>query len=205
MLHPISDSIQLHREKCSLYVLSMSTPLHIDRIVPGCWQAPIDSTEAHSIEANIALDHLSHCGLGSAAPGDASLPGRLGRGSDVRLGTADTVPASMNLEFIGPCFLQEVDAFLKKTGIKPQGFGEKAMRGPGFVLRPGRGRSPMFGTDRKMSAWMANTASAVEPGAGLGRGRRHACCGRCGRTHGRKKWTRTPSSYLPRGWRNTWA
>ena len=164
----------------------MSTPLHIDRITPGSRQAPIDS-----IEAFVAREHLSHCALGSAVPGVASIPGRLGRGSDVRLGTADTVPAAMDLEFIGPCFLQEVDAFLKKTGIKPQRFGEKAMSGPGFVLRPGRGRSSTLGTDQKMSALMANTASAVEPGAGLGRERRRACCGRCGRTHGREKWTRT--------------
>ena len=183
----------------------MSTSLHIDRIAPGSRQALLDGTEAHSIEALVAREHLSRSTLGSALPGDASFPGRLGRGSDVRPGTADTIPASMNVEPVGPCFLQEAEAFLEETGVEPQGFGEKAMRGPGFVLRPGRGRSPTFGTDRKMSAWMANTASAVESGSGLGRGRRHACCGRWGRTHGRKKWTRTPSSYPPRGWRSTWA
>ena len=178
----------------------MSTSLHIDRIAPGSRQALFDS-----IEASVAREHRSRSTLGGAVPGNASLPGRLGRGSDVRLGTADTVPAAMNLEFNGPCFLQEVDAFLKKTGIKPQRFGERAMSGPGFVLRPGRGRSSTLGTDQEMSALMANTAGAVEPGAGLGRERRRACCGRCGRTHGREKWTRTLSSYPPRGWRSTWA
>ena len=183
----------------------MSTSLHIDRITPGSWQAPINSTEAHSIEALVAREHLSRSALGSVLLGDASCPGRRGRGSDVRFGTADTIPASMNVEPIGPRFLREAEAFLEETGVELQRFGEKAMRGPGFVLRPGRGRSPTFGTDRKMSAWMANTASAVESGSGLGRGRRHACCGRWGRTHGRKKWTRTPSSYPPRGWRSTWA
>ncbi len=183
----------------------MGTSLHIDRIAPGSRQALLDSTKAHSIEALVAREHLSRSTLGSALPGDASCSGRLGRGSDVRLGTADTIPASMNVEPVGPCFLQEAEALLEETGVEPQGFGEKAMRGPGFVLRPGRGRSPTSGTDRKMSALMANTASAVESGSGLGRGRRHACCGRWGRTHGRKKWTRTPSSYPPKGWRSTWA
>ena len=183
----------------------MGTSLHIDRVTRSSRQASIDGTEAHRIEMHIALDYLSHCALGSAVPGDASLPGRPGRSLDVRLGTADTVPAAMNLELIGPCFLREFDAFLEETGIEPQRFGERAMSGPGFVLRPGRGRSPTPGTDQEMSALMANTASAVEPGAGLCRGRRHACCGRCGRTHGRKKWTRKLSSYPPRGWRSTWA
>ena len=169
----------------------MGTSLHIDRVTRSSRQASIDGTEAHSIEMHIALDHLSHCGLGSAAPGDASFPGRLGRGSDVRLGTADTVPAAMNLEPIGPCFLQEVEALIEETGIKPQRFGERAMSGPGFVLKPGRERFPTLGTDDKASASMANTASAVEPGAGLGRGRRGGHSGRCDMTHGREKWTRT--------------
>ncbi len=96
----------------------MSTPLHIDRIAPGSRQALLDSIEAH-----IAREHLSHCALGSAAPGDASCPGRLGRVLDVRLGTADTVPASTHLEPIGSHFLQEVETFLEVTGIKPHGFG----------------------------------------------------------------------------------
>ena len=183
----------------------MGTSLHIDRVTRSSRQASIDGTEAHRIEMHIALDHLSHCGLGSAAPGDASFPGRLGRGSDVRPGTTDTVPVSTNLEPIGTRFLREVDALLEETGIEPQRFGERAMSGPGFVLRLGWGRSPTPGTHDKVDALMANTASAVEPGAGLGRGRCHACCGRCGRTHGRKKWTRKLSSYPPRGWRNTWA
>ncbi len=183
----------------------MSTSLHIDRITPGSWQAPIDSTEAHSIEANIDSKKLWYCALGSAVPGDASCSGRLGRGLDVRLGTADTVPASMNLEPVGSCFLREAEALIEETGIKAKRLGEKAMSSPGFVLRPGRGRVPTPGTDHRVGALMANTASAVEPGAGLGRGRRHACCGRCVRTHGRKKWTRTLSSYPPRGWRSTWA
>jgi hypothetical protein len=164
----------------------MSTPLHIDGISPGSRQAL-----PGSIKAFVAREHLSHCALGSAVPGDASFPDRLGRGSDVRLGAAGTVPGAMNLEFIGANFLQEVDAFLKKTGIEPQGLGEKAMSGPGFVLRPGRGRSPTLVTDDRVGSLMANTASAVEPGAGLCRGRRDGHSGRCDMTHGREKWTRT--------------
>ena len=144
----------------------MSTSLHIDRVTQGSRQALIDS-----IEAFLAREHLSHCALGSAAIGDVSCPGRLGRGSKVRLGTADTVPASIILEPIGPCFLQKVDAFLEETRIKPLGFGERAMSGPSFVLRLGRGRSLTLGTDQKVGARMANTAGAVEPGASLGRGR----------------------------------
>ena len=165
----------------------MGTSLHIDRVTRSSRQASIDGTEPHSIEMYIVLDHLSHCGLGSAVPGDASFPGRFGRGPDVRLGPAGTVPASMNGEPIGARFLREFDALLEETGIEPQGFGERAMSGPGFVLRPGRGRSLRLGTDRKVGARMANAASAVEPDAGLCRGRRDGRSGRCDMTHGREK------------------
>ena len=160
----------------------MSTSLHIDRINPGSRRALLDS-----IEALVAREHLSRSALGSAVPGDASCPGRLGRGSDVRLGTAGTVPASMNVEPIGSRVLREFDALLEETGIEPQGFGERAMSGPDFVLRPGRGRSPTLGTDDKAGGLMANTASAMEPGAGLCRGRRDGHSGRCDMTHGREK------------------
>ena len=144
----------------------MSTSLHIDRITPGSRRAPIAS-----IEALVARGHLSRSALGSAVPGDASFPGRLGRGSDVRLGTAGTVTAPMNVKPIGARFLREFDALLEETGIRPQGFGERAMSGPGFVLRPGRGRSLRLGTDRKVGARMANAArrwSQVPASAGDG-------------------------------------
>ena len=160
----------------------MSTSRHIDRITPGSRRAPIDS-----IEAFVARERLSRSALGSAVPGNASFPDRLGRGSEIRLGTAGTVPASMNVEPIGSRFLREFDALLEETGIEPQGFGERAMSGSGFVLRPGRGRPPTLGTDDKVGARMAKTASAVEPGAGLCRGRRDGHSGRCDMTHGREK------------------
>ena len=135
----------------------MSISPHNDGIAPGSRQALIDN-----IEAYIAREQLSRRAFGAAALGDASFLGRLGRGSDVRLGTADKVLAYMNLEPIGPRFLQEVEAFLEVTGIKPHVLGEQALGDPSFVLRLEQGRSPMLGTVDKVSAWMADNASAAE-------------------------------------------
>ena len=126
-------------------------------ISPSSRQALIDT-----IEAYIAREQLSCCAFGAAALGDASFLGRLGRGSDVRLGTADRVMAYMNLEPIGPRFLREIEAFLKVTGIKPHVLGEMALGDPSFVLRLGQGRSPTLGTVDRVSAWMADHASAAE-------------------------------------------
>ena len=85
----------------------MSTSLHIDRIAPGGHRALIGSIEAH-----VAREHLPHCALCSVAIGDASCPGRFGRGPDVRPGTADTVPVSRKLEPIGLRFPEEAEASL---------------------------------------------------------------------------------------------
>ena len=128
-----------------------------DGIAPSSRQALIDN-----IKAYLAREQLSRRAFGAAALGDASFLGRLGRGSDVRLGTADKVLAYMNLELIGPRFLQEVEAFLEVTGIKPHVLGEQALGDPSFVLRLEQGRSPMLGTVDKVSAWMADNASAAE-------------------------------------------
>lgn len=117
-------------------------------------------TEA--IEAHIAREQLSRSGFGKAALNDASFLGRLGRGSDVRLGTADKVLACMNLEVIGPRFLRRVEAFLKVTGIRPHVLGKDALGDPSFVLRLGKGRSPTLGTVDKVSDWMAANASPAE-------------------------------------------
>ena len=114
------------------------------------------------IEVHVAREQLSRCGFGTVALGDASFPGRLGRGSDVRLGTADKVLACMNLEAIGPSFLRRVEAFLKVTGIKPHVLGKDALGDPGFVLRLERGRSPTLGTVDKVSDWMADNSSPAE-------------------------------------------
>ena len=126
-------------------------------ISPSSRQALIDT-----IKAYIAREQLSCCAFGAAALGDASFLGRLGRGSDVRLGTADKVLAYMNLEPIGPRFLREIEAFLEVTGIKPHVLGEQALGDPSFVLRLERGRSPTLGTIDKVGAWMADAASAAE-------------------------------------------
>ena len=135
----------------------MSISLHNNGITPGSRQALIDN-----IKTYIAREQLSRRAFGAAALGDASFLGRLGRGSDVRLGTADKVLAYMNLEPIGPRFLREVEAFLEVTGIKPHVLGEQALGDPSFVLRLERGRSPTLGTIDKVGAWMADNASAAE-------------------------------------------
>ena len=135
----------------------MSISPHNDGIAPSSRQALIDN-----IKAYIAREQLSRRAFGAAALGDASFLGRLGRGSDVRVGTADKVLAYMNLEPIGPRFLQEVEAFLEVTGIRPHVLGEQALGDPSFVLRLEQGRSPMLGTVDKVSAWMADNASVAE-------------------------------------------
>ena len=135
----------------------MSISPNSDGNTPGSRQALIDT-----IEAYIAREQLSCCAFGAAALGDASFLGRLGRGSDVRLGTADRVLAYMNLEPIGPRFLREIETFLKVTGIKPHFLGEQALGDPSFVLRLRQGRSPTLGTVDKVGAWMADNASAAE-------------------------------------------
>lgn len=117
-------------------------------------------TEA--IEAYVAREQLSRCGFGKAALNDASFLGRLGRGPNVRLGTADKVLACMNLDEIGPRFLRRVDAFLKVTGIKAHVLGRGALNDPSFVLGLGKGRSPTLGTVDKVSDWMAANASPAE-------------------------------------------
>ena len=129
----------------------MSISPHNDGIAPSSLQALIDT-----IEAYIAREQLSRCAFGAAALGDASFLGRLVRGSDVRLQTADKVLAYMNLEPIGPRFLREIEAFLKVTGIKPHFLGEQALGDPSFVLRLEQGRSPTLGTVDRVRAWMAD-------------------------------------------------
>ena len=102
------------------------------------------------IEAYVAREQLSRCAFGAAALGDASFLGRLGRGSGVRLGTADKALAYMTLETVGPRFLRRVEAFLKVTGIKPHVLGKEALDDPSFVLRLEKGHSPTLGTVDKV-------------------------------------------------------
>ena len=132
----------------------MSTAQQNRRITTSSLRALMEA-----IEAYIAREQLTRCGFGTAALGDASFPGRLGRGSDVYPGTADKVLACMNLEAIGPRFLRRVEAFVKVTGIKPHVLGKDAPGDPSFVLRLERGRSPTLDTVDRVSDWMADNSS----------------------------------------------
>ena len=135
----------------------MSIAPHDHGITAGNRRALIGNCEVH-----IAREQFSRCASGALARGNASFSGRLGRGSDVRPGTADSMPACMNPELIGRRSLQEVEAYLEATGIGPRRFGGRAMSGPGFVLRLGRGRSPAPGAVDRVGARMAENASAAE-------------------------------------------
>ena len=138
----------------------MSTALQDHRTTQGSLQALSDAIEAH-----IARKKLSRCAFGAAAHGGASFPGRPGRGSDVRLGTADKVLACMNLETIGPRFVRRVEAFLKVTGMEPHVLGREALGDLGFVLRLGKGRSPNLGTvDKASPARLEAVRTAIEDG-----------------------------------------
>ncbi len=135
----------------------MITASNHDRTTPSSLQALVDTVEAY-----IAREKLSRTGFGLAALGGASILGRLSRGSDVRLDTADKVLACMKLEPIGPRFLRRLDAFLKVTGIKPHMLGEEAPGEPSFVLRLETGRSPMLRTVDKVDSWIGDNASPAE-------------------------------------------
>ena len=126
-----------------------------------------DSRQAlvEAIEVYIAREGLTRTGFGAAALDDPSFLGRLGRGSDMRLCTADKVLAFLGKETIGPRFRREVEAFLSVTRIKPHLFGEEAVGDPTFVARLRRGRSPGLATVDRVGAWMAETASAAEMAA----------------------------------------
>ena len=123
-----------------------------------------DSRQAliDAIKAYIARKKLTRTGFGRDALSDGSFLARLGRGSDVRLDTADKVLSFMKMAPIGPRFLCEIKAFLKVTRMKPHLFGEGAMRDPTFVLRLERGRSSMLATVDRVRAFMAANASAAE-------------------------------------------
>ena len=138
----------------------MSTSRQNHRTAPSSLQALIDT-----IEACIARERLSRCAIGTAALGDAAYLGRLGRRSDMRLGTADKVLACMNLETIGPRFVRRVEALMKVTGIEPHVLGEEALGDPGLVLRLENGRSPTLGTvDKASPARLEAARAAIEDG-----------------------------------------
>lgn len=126
--------------------------------------APPDSRRAltEAIEVHLARSGLTRTGFGRTALGDASFLGRIARGSDVRLGTADRVLVFMGLEPAGPRFRREVEVFMAVTRTKPHLLGEQAMGDPSFVVRLLRGRSATLATVDRVRAWMAAQASAAE-------------------------------------------
>ena len=69
-----------------------------------------------AIEAHIARKGMTPTGFGAAALKDPSFMGRLDRGSDMCLHTADKVLAFLGFEPIGPRFRSEVKAFLSVMG-----------------------------------------------------------------------------------------
>ena len=135
----------------------MSTALQDHRITTSTFKALVGNIEAH-----IASEQLSRTGFGKAAFGDASFLGRFGRGSDVRLGTAEKVLAGMNLEPIHPRFARRVETFLEVIGNEPHILSKEAPGDPGFVLRLERGRSPTLGTVDRVGDWMADEPRPAE-------------------------------------------
>lgn len=118
-----------------------------------------------AIEAHIARKGMTRTGFGAAALKDRSFMGRLDRGSDMCLGTADKVLEFLGFEPIGPRFRSEVKAFLSVTRTKPHHFGEGAVRDPTFETRLRGGRSPRLATVDRVRAWMAETADAADMAA----------------------------------------
>ena len=125
--------------------------------VPGSRQALIDAIEAH-----IARESLTRTGFGRAAVDDGSFLGRLDRGSDMRLETADKVLAFLGEEPMGPRFLREIEAWLGATRTKPHLLGRQALGDPTFVLRLSRGRSPTLRTFDRVRAFMTANARTAE-------------------------------------------
>ncbi len=138
----------------------METPTHSTPEITDSRQAVVDA-----IEAYIAREQLTRTGFGAAALKDPSFLGRLDRGSDMCLCTADKVLAFMGMEPIGPRFRSEVKAFLRVTRTKPHLFGEEAVNDPTFVTRLRRDRSPWLSTVDRVRAWMAENASEAEMAA----------------------------------------
>ena len=125
--------------------------------IPNSRQALIDAIEAH-----IAREQLTRTGFGRAAVDDGSFLGRLDRGSDMRLDTADKVLAFLGEEPMGPRFLREIEAWLRVTGTKRHLLGRQALGDPTFVLRLERGRSPTLATVDRVRAFMAANARTAE-------------------------------------------
>ena len=135
----------------------MNTPTHIPAQTGSARQALLEV-----IEAYIARTGMTRTGFGRAALGDACFLGRMARGSDVLLRTADRALAFMGEPPFGPRFLGEVEAFMAVTRTKAHLFGDLALGDPSFVPRLRRGRSATLATCDRVRAWMAGNTSAAE-------------------------------------------
>lgn len=134
------------------------------RTASDCYPNGPDSRQAliAAIEAHIVREKLTRTGFGREAVDDGSFLGRLDRGSDMRLATADKVLAFLGREPMGPGFLREVKAWLRVTRTKPHLLGRQALGDPTFVLRLSRGRSPTLRTFDRVRAFMAANARTAE-------------------------------------------
>lgn len=135
----------------------MDTWTETNGVAPDSRQALIDA-----IEAYLARTGVTRTGFGRAALGDACFLGRLARGSDVRLRTADRVLIHMGEAPLRGRLLAEIEAFMAVTRTKAHLFGERSVGDPTFVLRLERGRSPTLATVDRVRASMAEHASAAE-------------------------------------------
>lgn len=151
---------------------------------PGSRQVLIDA-----IEARIAREKLTPTGFGRAAVGDGPFPGRLDRGSGMRLATDGKVPAFPGKKPVGPCFLRGIEAWLRVTRTKTHLLGRRALGDPGFVLTFSRGRSPALRTSDRVHAFMAANARAAERAAVEGGLRRFRPMRQERR---RRRWTARP-------------
>lgn len=92
---------------------------------PGSRQVLIDA-----IEARIARETLTRTGFCRAPVDDGFFLGRLDRGSDMRLVTADKVLAFLGKEPMGPCFLRGIEAWLRVSRTRAHLFGRRAQDDP---------------------------------------------------------------------------
>ena len=115
-----------------------------------------------AIEAYIQRHGMTRTGFGKAALCDRSFFTRFGRGSSLRLDTADRLLAFMELEPIGPAFRRGVEAYLAVTGMKVSEFGREVTNNPSFMNWLRRGGVPRLPTVDKARAWMEGNANAEE-------------------------------------------
>ncbi|MDE0095709.1 MAG: hypothetical protein OXS40_04920, partial [Gammaproteobacteria bacterium] len=116
----------------------------------------------HVVEGFLEETGMAPARLGRESLGDPSFVHGLRRGRAPRLDTADRLLSFLGERPVGPDFRQEVEAFLRVTGIKPYVFGASAAGNPSFVQRLLEGSSPRLGTVGRVRAWMDRNCSVAE-------------------------------------------